>query len=393
MQTVDACAVSGAVQNEWSYPVERRVDVAMPLAAMTDELVRIRDLDRTLSQGSSLVVALKACVADAVHRAFVDGDEASLTDVHRALYTLYELHVAAPASGVVTNQFSPLLTDLRGILERRWMESECRHLRVLPTMVASGELVTAIKAVVTAHPASHHRLFDWIERTATRAQLEGFFRSDTALNVRFFDLIVMAMIGSMPEVRKELASNFWDEAGRGDPQRTHVRLFRRLLDELGIGQAEDDFASELTWQGLRGYNLFMCCALNRQHYFKLLGVMAATELLDPPQYRKLIAGCRRLGIGPASTAYYDEHASIDEVHGEGWLEHVIRPVVEREPGAMREVLLGCMLRLASCHDYYDALHQRLSMTAGTAGADEVGTDHATTKTRRGALEDARKDAG
>ncbi|MEL1610966.1 hypothetical protein V2W50_20715, partial [Acinetobacter baumannii] len=35
-------------------------------------------------------------------------------------------------------------------------------------------------------------------------------------------------------------------------------------------------------------NAFMLGGVNRQHYYKSLGVMAMTELLDPPQYEKLV---------------------------------------------------------------------------------------------------------
>ncbi len=43
--------------------------------------------------------------------------------------------------------------------------------------------------------------------------------------------------------------------------------------------------------GLAGQNAFMLGAVNRSQYYKLLGVMAMTEVLDPPQYMKLVKGC------------------------------------------------------------------------------------------------------
>ncbi|TPB79361.1 spermidine/putrescine ABC transporter [Burkholderia pseudomallei] len=346
----------------------------MPIREAIVALTRWPRVDRDMRVDDRFAARLQARLAGLLRRAFGERDETALADVHRVLFALYDLHVADPAMPAVVNQFDPLLTALRVTIERQWLAAEHQRIGAAPVFESPDALISALRRAVPAHPASHHPLFDRLAMHATRAQLEGFFRSDTALNVRFFDLIVMAMIGSPPETRQELASNFWDEAGRGEPRDSHVQLFRRLLADLGIAPSGDDFASQLTWQGLRGYNLFMLCALNRQHYFKLLGVRAATELLDPPQYRKLIAGCRRLGLGPSITRYYDEHITVDDGHGEGWLENVIRPLTKREPRAMSAVWVGCMLRLASCGDYYDALNGQLSLMTSVRGSP-AGNDH------------------
>lgn len=75
--------------------------------------------------------------------------------------------------------------------------------------------------------------------------------------------------------------------------------------------------------GLAGYNAFMLGGVNRQHYYKSLGVMAMTELLDPPQYEKLVAGCRRIGLSERDVHYYAEHITVDIGHADGWLNNVI----------------------------------------------------------------------
>ncbi len=85
--------------------------------------------------------------------------------------------------------------------------------------------------------------------------------------------------------------------------------------------------------------------------------MAATELLDPPQYSKLIQGCRRVGLPVPE--YYSEHVEIDVVHGSGWLDNVIAPLARSNPRAARHILEGVALRLESCRDYYDTLLRKL----------------------------------
>lgn len=305
--------------------------------------------------------ALSKQVGRTVDAAFEQHDERALADVHAILFTLYDLHVAPAASLRSHNQFNPYLTRLRGGIERRWLGSATLGDIGTPVELRNAqELVDAIRSTSAQHRASKHPLFDFLETQATHGQLTEFFRSDSALNIRFFDLIVLALLGSDPAVCGELSQNFWDEAGKGDPVRSHVMLFRNLLLTTGIAPTEDDHASTLNWQGLAGYNLFMMTGLNRSQGFKSLGVMAVTELLDPSQYEKLTRGCRRLGLGGAGELdYYDEHVSIDVVHAEGWLSNVIVPLASKFPHRMNDIYVGAQWRLNTCAQYYDDLHARL----------------------------------
>lgn len=321
-------------------------------------------LDALLDADETFAARFADKVAGVLQDAFERRDSTALREAHRALFLLYELHVADPSQIRCANQFNSLLNSTRLAIERTWLAAEVRLAPNLGHPSSAPELVAALKKIWTEHSVSSHPIFDFLEHDATHAQIVTFFKSDSALNIRFFDLIVLSLVGSQHEVRKELAQNFWDESGRGEPGRGHVALFRHLLDTVGIGQADDDHASVLDWQGLAGYNLFMLSCLNRQHYFKSLGVMSMTELLDPSQYEKLARGCRRVGMGVGREMdYYDEHISIDVVHGEGWLANVITPVVERTPAAMQEILLGAHLRLATCQDYYDDLYGKLMLVS------------------------------
>ncbi|CAR53930.1 iron-containing redox enzyme family protein [Burkholderia cenocepacia] len=300
-------------------------------------------------------------VRDALERALIKRDTDAANAVHRTLFLLYELHVVDGASPRAANQFNPSLTRVRRCIERAWLDNEMRRVGdECPAHLDGSALTQRLKRLWVQHPVASHPLFDFLERSASLEQIVAFFKSDSALNIRFFDLLVYSMIGSREGVRRELAQNFWDESGRGDAARSHVTLFRSLLSTVGVSSASDDHASELGWQGLAGYNLFMLSSVNRQHYFKLLGIMAMTELLDPSQYEKLARGCRRVGLGrDAELDYYDEHVTIDVIHGEGWLSNVIVPIVNETPTVAKDILVGASLRMATCNDYYDALLARL----------------------------------
>ncbi|STV92016.1 spermidine/putrescine ABC transporter [Klebsiella michiganensis] len=132
-----------------------------------------------------------------------------------------------------------------------------------------------------------------------------------------------------------------------------------MLKRRDIALPENHFAHLYDWQGLAGYNAFMLGGVNRQHYYKSLGVMAMTELLDPPQYQKLVTGCRRIGLTDRDVHYYAEHIEVDIGHADGWLNNVIVPIGNKNPAALEEVYVGAALRLQTCCDYYDCLLEAL----------------------------------
>ena len=140
---------------------------------------------------------------------------------------------------------------------------------------------------------------------------------------------------------------------------THVNLYKDLLKRRDIALPDNHFTHLYDWQELAGYNAFMPGGVNRQHYYKSPGVMAMTELLDPPQYQKLVAGFLRIGMTERDVHYYAEHITVDIGHADGWLNNVIVPTGKRHPAAMEEVYFGAALRLQTCNDYYDRLLETL----------------------------------
>lgn len=295
---------------------------------------------------------------------FCHGDLNRKAEFHRSLLKLYEMHVSLPVLGTSGKnlQFDTFFIHMKNRLEDEWLKFE-RQCFVLPSRgggVKIGEhVIGLIKDIWLSHSSSKHPLFSYLETEATIEKMCEFFVSDSPLNVRFYDLIVLSMVGAPEDVRVELAGNFWDESGRGKAESSHVSLFKALLDKLGIERKADEHASQLSSEGMEGYNLFMMAALNRRLYFMLLGVMAVTELMDPSQYERLVNGCRRLGLSDDDILYYSEHVTIDVVHGEGWLNNVILPIVSRHPSVAEDILFGAHLRLKTCQSYYDALFSAL----------------------------------
>jgi len=328
--------------------------LSLPLDASVDRLIRAPMLQERIEGCEGFAARYLSKAVGVATRAFAENDDSAKAEAHGALFALYELQLCRPDAEGASNQHDPLLYRIRNGLEWTWLAAEHRMLAA-PETGSAAQTVETIAQLCKAHRAGSHRLFDFLAVEADRIAMQRFFASDSALNIRFFDLLALAMVGSEEFTRPEIVQNLWDESGRGNRKEAHVRTFRDLLDVCGLTQARADHVGALSWQGRAGHNLFMMTALSRAHYWKLLGVMAVTELIDPPSYEKVVHGCRRLGLAREAYRYYSEHVEIDVVHGDGWLNNVIVPLIERTPAAAADVVFGAQLRLASCAQYYDYL--------------------------------------
>lgn len=331
-------------------------------------LIEHPDLETFLRDHPDLAEGLTACTSRLARHAFIDREEGALYQAQKALYLLYEDNLKPPGRGAGINQFDPFLITVRNTLERAWERSELERVDLEPSDVPEDpeEFRHYFKRVCRDHQMAGHALFDFLKERASRGELVNFFLSDAAVILRFCDLMVMSMVGIEDEIRQELTENFWDEMGRGRFQERHVALFRDLLDYVGInlpGETlmAEDFIDNLQWQGLAGYNLYLFHCLHRRNYFRSYGGLGAAELMDPPQYGKVVEGCRRVGLNDEKgLAYYAGHEEMDAAHGDGWLENVLLPLVEKYPDRRHEIVLGALIRMNVTLDYYDSLYERLS---------------------------------
>ena len=93
------------------------------------------------------------------------------------------------------------------------------------------------RATAFAHPLYEHDLYSFVASEATRSQLEWFFRMECAGEAAFDDLVALAQVGTRGEVKMEMASNYWDEMGRGRSHAVHTHLFHQAHHRSCIGSA------------------------------------------------------------------------------------------------------------------------------------------------------------
>jgi hypothetical protein len=340
-------------------PVALTAIETLPIDQMIEVLVCDPSLDLWLAADPTRADMLLAGITALSGAAFAAAEADARMTVSRVLCTLYDAAIADPASPQVANQFNPTLLEIRRRLERDWLAALVNALPPAVIAPPGSTICDRLRHMWAEHPVRDHALFDFLATSASRPQVEEMLRRDWALNVRFYDILVLSMVGAPLEARQELAKNFWDEMGRGDIGSSHVVLFETLVDTVPKTADHSAAALILGAEGLEGYNLFMLCAVNRVNYFKLLGLMAITELLDPSNYEKLLIGGRRVGFSESLLTYYGEHATIDIEHADGWLHNVIEPLIKKYPSAEDDILMGAALRLETCCRYYDALLQHL----------------------------------
>ncbi len=300
---------------------------------------------------------LENLVETAKH-AFKQQDEDACYQIHSTLYQLYNLQICDPASAEAKVQHHPFLYQIRKTIEDLWL-TELQYNYITQTKNADQHASISARITQLCDDAnlSEHPLFDFLANDATERQLHAFFMSDYELNIRFFDLLILALLNSPATARNEMIKNLWDESGRGDRKETHVKMFDDLMEHHRIS-GKDQIQPHDSWQKFAGYNLFMLASLNRQFYYYLMGIMAATEIIDPKSYLKVQASCERFGLDHWLYRYYSEHSEVDIEHAKGWLDYVIEPLA-KEKDIKDDILMGAHYRLETCKNYYDSLYAYL----------------------------------
>lgn len=323
-----------------------------------DRALRVNPrLEKTLAR-TARQLAMRAYPADRTTARHSDSwiDHSARAEFHRALLVLYQQHLRLPGDSGLENQFHPLACLLTRELEQAWERDMLRrahssHNLSLDDLPASpGDFASWYRDTAFNHPLYEHDLYSFVASEATRCQMEWFFRMECAGEAAFDDLVALAQIGTRGEVKMEMATNYWDEMGKGHSHAVHTHLFHNLIDGLGITAPD---ASQLPWQVLAGVNVMLWSCISRRNAYRAQGTLGAVELLAPQRCTRLVHGAIRVGIKKKTVVYYGAHAVIDIGHAEGWLAHVIEPQVRERPESRVGIAEGLILRADASLDYFD----------------------------------------
>lgn len=337
------------------------------LASRLRTLLEQRDLDKLLENEIGLEEDLIQTVRSLSRRAYPADrttdrqsspwiDHEARDQVHRALLALYQQHVRLPTDSSLDNQFHPFACRIMRELELPWERDMLRRAHA-SFDISDASLPKDARAFAEwfrssafSHPLYEHDLYAFLASEASRDQLEWFFKMECAGEAAFDDLVALAQVGTRGEVKMEMASNYWDEMGKGRPHAVHTHLFHKLIEDLSL---EAPAASELPWQVLAGVNVMLWSCIARRNGFRAQGTLGAVELLAPQRCTRVVHGALRVGLKKKAVVYYGAHAIIDIGHAEGWLDHVVVPQVANFSPSRIGIAEGLITRADASLDYFD----------------------------------------
>lgn len=249
------------------------------------------------------------------------------------------------------------MRDLTSSFESEMLRYEYSHIEeadISDYPEDGKEYVKWLQQVISDHASSIHPLYnEYLSKEANADELAYYLAQESTLDPRFDDILAYMQVGTSAKEKMEIASNYWDEMGNGNPEEVHTKLFARAMKDLNVNQSY--IQEHMLYDARVSGNLSSALALSRRHYYKAVGYFGVTEYLAPRRFKHVVKAWRRNGLPDAGIIYHDLHIRIDTVHAKAWLNNVIAPIVDKNPVLGREIALGAIIRLNSSERYLDTM--------------------------------------
>jgi hypothetical protein len=273
--------------------------------------------------------------------ALTDATPENPRDRFTALLAIYALHTA-PLDDIgeaARLQHHPVIAALKQRCEQEWLE-ELSAIE-LPDGVDAADPISAMRAL-----AARDRLpavYKWLARSASWDEVVTFLALEGGPDAGFDDLVAACQVGLFGSAKMELATNYWDEMGDGDPDAVHTTLHDRLVEAIAMPRIPlaEQPVSALARAAFGGL-----LATNRWLQPEMLGALGLIELQAGPRCRLVLQAFQRCGAPEAAYPFYEVHAEVDPRHGKDWLDKAIAPTVTERPGWGERIVRGALWRSA-----------------------------------------------
>jgi hypothetical protein len=228
-------------------------------------------------------------------------------------------------------------------LEGRFLErlrSQVRDEAAAAPTDADG-FIAWFEALKQGGPGQFDPLFDWLASSATLEEMRWYLEQEAAGEAGFDDLTAYTQVKMPDRVKLELARNYWDEMGRGNPKGMHGPMLQVLIDTVGIEPEIDT----TVWESLTLANAMTAMATTRRYAWHSVGALGVIELTAPGRSASTAAGLKRLGFSERERRYFMLHAVLDVKHSEDWNREALRPLVEQDPRRATAMAEGALIRL------------------------------------------------
>jgi hypothetical protein len=237
-------------------------------------------------------------------------------------------------------------------LSAAWLKDERSQIRTDDVPTDPEGFSRWFADTMDRHPAPDHPVYEFLEHKATLRGFRYFIAQECTVDAEFADLIAMTQLGAEPSWKLEMAHNYWDEMGAGDPSKNHAAHFSRAAELMELPSGGQ---MSLLSGALACGSMLTLLAMNRCLNIQSIGALAATELAVPRRFTQVARGGRRLGVPAAVVDYYAMHVEGAEKHAEGWMTNVVAPLIRKSPRHASALAEGVLLRLNTSLAYCDGL--------------------------------------
>jgi hypothetical protein len=192
-------------------------------------------------------------------------------------------------------------------------------------------------------PGQDDPLFPWLADEAGIEDFRYFLGQEAAGEAGFDDLTALTQVKVPAAAKMELANNYWDEMGRGNPKGMHGPMLDGVIEELDLRASIED----TVWESLALANAMTAMAASRRYAWHSIGALGVIELTAPGRSRATADGLKRLGFDKNVRRYFDLHAVLDVKHSEDWNAKVIAPLVAEDPRRAVAMAEGALIRLTA----------------------------------------------
>lgn len=199
------------------------------------------------------------------------------------------------------------------------------------------------EALQETGPGQGDPLFPWLAGQACLDDFRYYLAQEAAGEAGFEDLTALTQVKVPASAKMELANNYWDEMGRGNPKGMHGPMLDALVGQLELAPR----IGGTVWESLALANAMTGMAANRRYAWHSVGALGAIELTAPGRSRAVADGLKRLGIDGKARRYFELHAVLDVRHSRDWNEKVLRPLVAEDSRRARAIAEGALIRLAA----------------------------------------------
>ena len=238
-------------------------------------------------------------------------------------------------------------------LEGRWLETFRSRVasRAADAPRDADGFVSWFEELERTGPGQGDMLFPWLADHATIEQVRWFLTQEVAGEAGFDDLAAITQVRLPQAAKLEIARNYWDEMGRGNPKGMHGPMLDRLSHSLGL---TPDLQTTV-WQSLALANTMAGLAANRRYAFHSVGALGVIEQTAPSRAGLVAQGLKRLGVANDDRHYFDLHAVLDVKHSAAWNAEALHPLVAAAPELASAIAEGALMRLecgAACFARY-----------------------------------------